>query len=183
MTTLIAGLAIFFGMHSVPMIPRLKASLQSRFGEMPFKGIYSLISLTGFVLIIIGMGDAAVRPVWNPPPWTVAVPRLTIPIAFCLLVAAYVPNNFRRLIRHPMLMGVLLWALAHVCANGALAPMLLFGSFGLFAVLDMLSVNRRSAWSKPEQCPLYFDALVIIIGLGASFTVRQYHEVLFGVPA
>lgn len=182
MTILIAGLIVFFGIHVVPMFPEFKGSLQSRFGEMRFKGMYSLLSLAGFALILLGMSRAEFRPVFSPPSWSAVVAGLAMPVAFCLLVAAYVPSNFRRLIRNPMLTGVLIWALAHLLANGDLASILLFGGFGLFAVVDIVSVNRRSPAATPARQSLASDALVLLIGFAAFWVVRYFHAALFGAP-
>jgi uncharacterized membrane protein len=179
---LIAGLIVFFGVHVVPMFPEFKGSLQSRFGEMRFKGIYSLVSLTGFALILLGYSQAEFRPVFSPPVWAPLIAYLTMPISFCLLVAAYVPNNFRRVIRNPMLSAVLIWALVHLIANGDLASVLLFGLFGLYAIVDIISVNRRSPADTPARQPLLKDVLVLAIGFAAFWIVRYFHAALFGVP-
>lgn len=181
MTILVAGLIVFFGVHVVPMFPEFKGSLQSRFGEMRFKGIYSLIALTGFALMLLGTSRAAIHPVFSPPAWSALAAELAMPVAFCLLVAAYMPNNFRRVIRNPMLSGVLVWALAHLLANGDLASILLFGSFGLYAVVDIISVNRRSAAETPSRQPLMKDVLVLVVGFAAFWIVRYFHAALFGV--
>ena len=182
MTILLSGLALFFGVHTIPMFPSFKASLQFRFGTMPFKGIYSLISLAGFILILLGMFRAEFRPVFVPPAWSPLLANLAMPVSFCLLVAAYVPNNFRRVIHNPMLSGVLVWAVAHLLANGDLASILLFGLFGAYAVIDIISVNRRSPADIPARQPLMKDILVLVIGFAAFWTVRYFHVALFGVP-
>ena len=182
MTILLSGLVIFFGIHAVPLFPSFKASLQSRFGEMRFKGVYSMVALTGFALILFGMSRAEFRPVFTPPAWSPLIANLAMPVAFCLLVAAYVPNNFRRVIRNPMLSGVLVWALAHLIANGDLASILLFGLFGTYSVIDIISVNRRSSAATPAKQPLQKDALVLVIGFAAFWIVRYFHAALFGVP-
>ncbi len=182
MTFLLLGLGLFFGVHVVPMFPSFKASLQSRFGAMRFKGIYSLIALTGFALILLGMSRAGFRPVYSPPSWSAMVAGLAMPVAFCLLVAAYVPNNFRHVVRNPMLSGVLVWAAAHLLANGDLASILLFGFFGMYAVIDIIAVNRRSPAETPARQPFVKDALVLVIGFAAFWVVRYFHADLFGVP-
>lgn len=181
MTSLVAGLALFFGVHAVPMFPSFRASLESRLGALRFRGIYSLIALAGFALILIGMSRAESVVVFEPPAWARIFAGLAMPVAFCLLVAAYVPNNFRRVIRHPMLSGVILWALAHLPANGDIASILLFGSFGAYSVVDILSVNRRSPRPEVARQPLGMDALVLAIGFAAFLIVRHYHAALFGV--
>jgi len=182
MTFLLSGLGLFFGVHAIPMFPSFKASLQSRFGAMRFKGIYSLIALTGFALILLGVSRAEFRPLFAPPAWAPMIAGLAMPVSFCLLVAAYVPNNFRRVIRNPMLSGVLVWALAHLLANGDLASILLFSSFGLYAVVDIIAVNRRTPAETPARQPLSRDILVIAIGFLAFWVVRYFHADLFGVP-
>ena len=182
MTILLAGLALFFGIHAVPMFPSFKASLQSRVGAMRFKALYSLIALSGFTLILLGYSRAEFRPVFSPPVWAPLIAYLAMPVSFCLLVATYVPNNFRRVIHNPMLSGVLIWALAHLIANGDLASVLLFGLFGLYAIVDIISVNRRSPAETPARQPLLKDVLVLAIGFALFWAVRYFHAALFGVP-
>lgn len=164
------------------MFPTFKASLQSRFGAMRFKGIYSLLALAGLALIIVGMSRLEYRPVFVPPAWSPLIANLAMPVSFCLLVAAQMPNNFRRVIRNPMLTGVLIWAAVHLLANGDLASILLFGAFGTYAVVDIISVNRRAAAETPPRQPLAKDLLVLVIGFAAFWIVRYFHAALFGVP-
>ena len=182
MTILLSGLVLFLGIHAVPMFPSFKASLQSRFGAMRFKALYSLIAISGFALILLGYSQTEFRPVFSPPVWAPLIAYLTMPISFCLLVAAYVPNNFRRVIRNPMLSAVLIWALVHLIANGDLASVLLFGLFGLYAIVDIISVNRRSPADTPARQQLLKDVLVLAIGFAAFWIVRYFHAALFGVP-
>lgn len=181
MTYLVAGLALFFGVHTIPMFPSFRESLEARLGAIGFKGIYTLISLAGFALILFGMSRATFRSVFTPPAWGAGIANLVMPVAFCLLVAAYVPNNFRRVIRHPMLSGVLLWALAHLIANGDVASILLFGSFAAYSVADILSVNRRTPAPTVVRQPLGMDVIVLVIGFAAFWVVRHFHAPLFGV--
>jgi len=181
MTTLLIGIAVFFSVHSVPMLPNVKAVLLARLGENRFKGLFSLLAMAGFVAIVIGMGDAPIQPVWTPPSWSHQVTNLAMPVAFCLLVAAYIPSNFRRIIRNPMLSGVLLWSLAHLVSNGDLASILLFGSFGIFSIADIISANKRATPAAPGKKPAWLDSLVIVTGLVAFWLVRYYHESIFGV--
>ena len=149
---------------------------------MRFKGIYSLLALAGLALIIIGMSRAEFRPVFVPPGWSPLIANLAMPVSFCLLVAAQMPNNFRRVIRNPMLTGVLIWAAVHLLANGDLASMLLFGFFGIYSIIDIISVNRRGAAETPQRQPLAKDALVLVIGFSAFWVVRYFHAALFGIP-
>lgn len=181
MTTLLIGIVLFFAIHTVPMLPDTKSALLARLGEKKFKGLFSLFAITGFIVIIIGMGKAPFQPLWTPPSWTHTVTNLIMPVAFTLLVASHAPSNFRRIIRNPMLSAVLLWSLAHLISNGDLASLLLFGSFGIFSIVDIVSVNKRSTPAVPDKKPVYFDGLVIVAGLVTFWLVRYFHAALFGV--
>ena len=182
MTILFSGLVIFFGIHAIPLFPSLKSSLQSRFGAMRFKGIFSVIAAAGFGLILFGMSRAVQRPVYPPIAHATLIANLAMPVAFCLLAAAYVPNNFRRVVRNPMLSGITIWAFVHLLANGDQASIALFASFGVYSVIDILAVNRRAKPPLPERQPLAMDGLVLIVGFAAFWIVRYFHAALFGVP-
>jgi uncharacterized membrane protein len=147
MTQLILGLVVFLGVHSVRIFADDWRTRQvERLGAGPWKGLYSVASLVGFVLIIWGYGLARIDPtvIWTPPVWTLhAAALLTIP-AFILLVAAYVPRNgIKAKVRHPMIVGVKVWAFAHLLANGMLADVVLFGAFLVWAILDFRAARQR----------------------------------------
>ena len=148
MNALIAGLVLFLGVHSLRIVAdRWRSAQIARRGEGPWKAVYSLLSLAGLALIVWGYGIARQQPVplWAPAPnWlrTVAA-ALTLP-AFVLLAAAYVPHNaIKARLHHPMLLGVKLWALAHLLANHTLADLLLFGAFLAWAVVAFAAARRR----------------------------------------
>jgi uncharacterized membrane protein len=131
MTLLILGLVIFLGVHSLRIVSEdLRTRLRGRLGEGAYKGLYTVLSIAGFVLIVVGYGQARQDPtlLWATPAWTRHLAALlTIP-AFVLLVAAYVPGNaIKARLHHPMVLGVKVWALAHLVANNTLADLLLFG--------------------------------------------------------
>jgi uncharacterized membrane protein len=148
MAALVLGLVLFLGMHSTRIFAEgWRTSKMELFGEKQYKLLYSLLSLGGFVLIVWGYGLARQDPVvlWNPPPVGLrhAVSLLTL-VAFVLLVAAYVPgNHLKARLRHPMILGVKVWALSHLIVNNTLADVLLFGSFLVWAVLDYRSARKR----------------------------------------
>jgi uncharacterized membrane protein len=182
MTLLITGIAIFFAVHAIPMAQPLRSSLAARLGQNGFKAVFTIFSIASFAAIVAGMKGAPFDPVWNPPAWSMTATGLLMPVAFYLLVAAYAPNNIRRIIRNPMLSATFLWALAHLLSNGDLASILLFGSFGTFAIVDILSVNRRAVRPALERKPLFSDVLTIATGLLAFCMVRYFHGAIFGVP-
>jgi uncharacterized membrane protein len=147
MTILILGLIIFLGMHSIRMIAdERRTALRTRFGVAGWKVGYALVSLAGLVLVVHGYGLARQAPVvlWVPPIPMRHIAALLTAIAFVLLAAAYVPRNrIKSSLHHPMLLGVKVWALAHLLANGNLADLILFGSFLAWAIVCFSASRRR----------------------------------------
>lgn len=180
MTYLLIGLIVFFGIHLLPSFVSTRQALVRRLGELPYKGLFALISLGGFILIVLGKAQAAVIPVWQPYNWGSLPAQWLMPLAFILVTAAYAPTNLRRITRHPMLWGVTLWAAVHLLANGDLASILLFASFALYSLFDMASVNRRGLRVPGIRVMPVYDVVVIIIGLAAYAGVALAHPYLFG---
>ena len=147
MALMLVGLLIFLGVHSVRVFADgWRARTIARIGEGPWKGAYSLLSLAGFVMIVLGFGLARQQPVllWQPPASMRHLAALLVLLAFIGVAAAYVPGNMiRARLHHPMVLGVKTWAVAHLLANGTLADVLLFGSFLLWAVLSFIAARRR----------------------------------------
>jgi uncharacterized membrane protein len=144
---LVIGLLLFLGMHSIRIVADPWRSAQiARLGEKPWKGLYSVVSIIGFALIIWGYGMARREPavIWMPPAGARHLTILLVAIAFILFAAAYVPGNrFKRVIGHPMAAGTVLWAFGHLIANGTANAMLLFAAFLVWAVASLLAGRRR----------------------------------------
>jgi uncharacterized membrane protein len=154
MLLLILGLVLFLGTHSVPIVAAdFRARGKAAIGERPWKLAFGAVSLLGLVLIVLGYGAARQAPdallLYVAPFWLRHVALLLMLPVFVLLLAAYLPGRIQRATRHPMLLAVKLWAVAHLLANGTLADLLLFGSFLGWAVADRISLKRRA----PEQVP------------------------------
>jgi len=183
---LILGLILFLGIHSVSIVaPTWRDAQALRFGEMPWKGIYSLISIVGFVALIIGFGIARQSPValYNPPSWARHITALLMVPVFPPLLAAYLPGRIKATLKHPMLASVKLWAFAHLLSNGTLADVLLFGGFLIWAVADRISVKRRPVRPVPGAPARPINDLIAIVGglgLYAVF-VMGLHLRLIGV--
>ena len=148
MITLLAGLVLFLGVHSTRIVAEgWRSDMVARIGEKPWKGVYSLLSIAGFVLLVWGYGMARQDPVvlWGAPPVAMRhVAALLTLLAFVLVAAAYVPGNqLQARLHHPMMLGVKLWALAHLLANNTLADVVLFGAFLAWAVLAFRAARRR----------------------------------------
>jgi uncharacterized membrane protein len=173
MTALILGLVIFLGVHSVRVVGEdWRTGLRGRIGENAYKGLYSLLSIAGFALIVWGYGLARQQPVvlWLPPVWTRHLAALLTVPAFVLLVAAYVPgNSLKTRLRHPMVMGTKLWAAAHLLANGNLADVLLFGGFLVWAALSFRAARARDRAAGAVAGPgrLVPTLVAVVVGLVA----------------
>ena len=140
MIWLVAGLVVFLGVHSVRMLaPGFRDRMIARLGEGAWKGLYSLISLAGLVLLIWGYGqarpDAAI--IYEPPVWTRHIAMLLMLFSFILLVASQIPAGYiKKAVKHPMVLAVKIWAFAHLLANGDLASLILFLAFLAWAGLE-----------------------------------------------
>ncbi|GMR05753.1 MAG: NnrU family protein [Gammaproteobacteria bacterium] len=182
MTILILGLIIFLGIHLLPTFSSIRTRLIRRIGERRYKRLYSLAAITGLIVIIIGMVYRDFVPLWTPPVWgRHAAMTLMLP-AIILLVAADVPSNIKRTIHHPMLWGVTLWASAHLLANGDLASLILFGSFGSYALFDMWSANRRRYKKSTRVYPASKDVKLVITGIVVYVVIIFVHPYVIGVP-
>jgi uncharacterized membrane protein len=175
MELLIAGLLLFFAVHMVPERPALRARLAGSLGELPYKGVFSLIAVGGVVLIVIGYGRAETVHLWAPLTGVRPLVHGLMLIAFILLAAAYLPNNLRRIVPHPMLAAVIIWAGAHLLVRGDLASVLLFGSFLTYAAFAWWSANRRGARKPARRRARWRDALTVGVGLFAYLTVLHFH--------
>ena len=173
MTLLILGLILFLGVHSLRIFadPWRRAQI-ARIGEGPWKGLYSLASIAGFVLLIWGFGRAraATLVLWSPPFWTHYVAAVLTLIAFVLVVAAYVPGTrIKSRLHHPMVLGVKVWAFAHLISNGTLADVVLFGSFLVWAIADFAASRRRDRIAGTVYPPgtAAKDAVAVVVGVAA----------------
>ena len=147
MTQLILGLILFLGAHSVRIwADGWRNQTIEAYGEKAFKGVYALVSILGFYLLVVGYGEARLQTValWNPPNFTKHISMLLMLLSSILLMATYIPrNHFKMRLGHPMVLSVKVWALSHLLANGNLADLVLFGSFLIWAVLNFRSARAR----------------------------------------
>jgi uncharacterized membrane protein len=186
---LIFGLVVFIALHVLVTRREARGALIARIGEGPYKGLFSMTSIVSVVLI--GWGFALYRAtgwidVWYPPAWTrhVAV-ALMLPAVICV-IAAYVPGNIKRILKHPMLVGVKFWALAHLIANGDLASIILFGSILAWAVYDRITLKRRA---DPGAPPIPVgdwknDVIAVVVGTLIYWLLgRYFHPYVVGVSA
>ncbi len=186
MGVLVAGLVLFFVGHSVSIANApWRDRVAARIGEVPWKGIYSLVAFVGLGLIVWGYGLARQDPVilYVPPVWLRHVALLLLVFVFPLLLAAYLPGRISEVTKHPMLAATKLWALAHLLANGTLADVLVFGSFLVWAIADRISMKYRVQRPIPHAPPSKWnDAIAVVVGLALYVAFALWlHAWLFGV--
>ena len=172
MGMLVLGLVLFLGAHSVRIFAdNARTRAIARLGEMGWKGLYSVVSLIGFGLIIWGFAQARQQPVvlWSPPAMLKHLNSLFTLLAFVLLAAAYVPrNSIRARLHHPMILGVKLWAFGHLLATATLADLVLFGAFLLWAVLDFRAARQRDRALGTVYAPGAAGPTVLAVVIGAA---------------
>jgi uncharacterized membrane protein len=186
---MILGLAVFIGVHAFTTLRAQRAALIARISEGRYKAVYSLVALVGILLIGYGFADyraAGMITVWNPPAWTRHVNNILLWPAIVCIAAAYIPGDIKRILKHPMLVGVKLWAVGHLVANGDLGSIILFGSILAWAVYDRITLKYRTDRGAPDfqdggrDC----DTLAVVVGtllyLGLGFL---FHPYVVGVPA
>jgi uncharacterized membrane protein len=188
MSVLIIGLILFLGLHSVRIFAegwRVRQIAQR--GAGTWKGLYSVASIIGFGLIIWGWGLARQEPLalWAPQAWARHLASLLMLLAFILLAAAYVPKNgIKYRVHHPMVLGVMVWALAHLLSNHTLADLLLFGSFLVWAVLGFRAARARDRIGHVSYAPgtAAGTAITVVVGVVAWAVFAFWaHGWLFGV--
>jgi uncharacterized membrane protein len=188
MTILLLGLVIFLGLHSIRIVSESgRENLIARFGEGPWKGMYSLISAIGFVLIVWGFARARydAPQIWTPPAGARHITMLLMLVALILLAGfLFKRSHIAVIVHHPMLWAVLAWSAGHLCANGSAADLLLFGAFLVWSAADLISAYARDqrngvVYPAPE---LGATAGAIVVGLVVyALLIGGLHLWLFGV--
>jgi uncharacterized membrane protein len=186
--TLILGLIVFFVPHVFVTRREARARLIARIGEGPYKIAFSVVSVIGIVLIVYGFARYRATEwvnLWYPPVWTRHLALQLNWLAMVCIAAAYIPGNIKRALKHPMLVGVKIWAFAHLIANGDLGSVILFGSILAWAVFDRITLKRRSdaAATDTRNGGWPADIVALIVGTVAYIAiVFLVHPILIGVP-
>ena len=185
MALLIAGVVFWSVTHLFPATaPGVRTSLVGKLGLGPYKGLFALDIVLALALIVYGWKTAAPTSLYVPPLYGSPLPSALILIAMVLLVASSMPNNLKRLIRHPQMTAVVFWGGGHLLTNGDSRSTILFGGLVVWAVLEMFFINRRDGqWRKPDRVAVTKDVVMVLIGAAATAIVIYFHTSLFGVPA
>ena len=189
MLLLVLGLTLFLGVHLVPTHPALRNDLRVRFGTTPYRMGFTVVSLIGFALIVYGYGKVQMLlgknpQLWMPPVWTKHIAWLLMLPSLILLAASNIPSRIRSAVGHPMLLGIKIWAVAHLLANGTLAAVILFSTFLVWAVYDLISVKKRGAKGPlgSQEGTVGGDVAAVAIGTAFwAFMLFWGHAKLIGV--
>lgn len=180
MLIMIAGLVLFIGIHLVPVAQPLRARLVVSLGDGAYRGLFALIAAVGLVLIIAGYH---LRPdrvqLFSPSLAARAAAPVLVTIAFVLFAAANMKTHIRAWLRHPMLLGLMLWSGVHLLANGDLAGTILFGSFFAYSLIALVSAIARGA-VKPLVADWKHDLMAVGGGLLLSYLTIRFHPAIFG---
>ena len=188
MLTLLVGLFVFLGIHSTRIFADdWRTATVAKIGPLPWKGIYSLLSLLGFVVLVWGfrMARQDTLVLWSSPAWMKHVTAVLMMVSFILIAAAYIPrNSIKARLHHPMVLAVKVWALGHLLSNGVAADVLLFGAFLLWAVLSFRAARQRDRANNTVYPPgnAISTTITIAVGLvGWSVFALFLHGPLIGV--
>jgi uncharacterized membrane protein len=182
MGILLAGLALFLGVHLIPIVPPLRAQLQAWLGENGYRLGFSLVSAVGLALTVVGYARAPTGPEWFMPfPLAIMLAPFVMLASFVLLAAAQLRTHLRRVLGHPMLIGVGLWAGVHLLATGHTRAILLFGAFLAYVAVDLVSASLRGAVKRFTPSPRH-DLIAIGAGIAVGLAVMALHRPLFGSP-
>lgn len=180
MSTLVAGLVLFLGIHLLPTVPSLRATVHARLGEKRYRAMFALVSFAGLALIVVGYRAAGPGPrLFDPLPAAIAIAPFAMVISFVLLAAANMRTRLRRAVGHPMLLGLAIWSVVHLCANGDTRGSVLFGAFLAYSVIDLASAIRRHAVKAFTPVPSH-DVIAVVSGTGLALLVMAFHRWLFG---
>ncbi len=185
MSLLVLGVLLWAGMHLFPAVAEgARSRLIERLGQGTYRALFAIVIVLSVALIVLGWKIATPVPVYRPPSLGPPLTGMVMAVALILFVSARARTNIKRAIRHPQLTGVLIWAAAHLLANGDSRSLVLFGGFGLWTVVQILAINRRDGpWIRPDPVPRRMDAVPVVVGVVAYAILLWAHPWLFGVSA
>ncbi|MEO8241735.1 MAG: NnrU family protein [bacterium] len=179
MIWLVLGVLLWAYSH---LMKRLTPGFRAGLGNGLGKGVATVLTVLALIAMIYGYRHADYVQVWQPPTFLRHVNNLLMLIAVVLLNIGYSRGVMRTWLRHPMLTAVLFWSVAHLLVNGDLASLELFGGIGIWAMIDMLAINRMEpAWVRPAAGPFRNDVIYIAASLVLFVLIVAIHTWL-GYP-
>lgn len=183
MSLLAAGMTLWILVHMFPAYaPGSRDALVERLGENPYKGVFSVLSLAALVMIVFGWKQAVPTAVYAPPLMPGIVPSVLVLAGLILFFAAQANGHLKRVLRHPQMIGTILWAVAHLLTNGDSRSIVLFGGFAAWAALEIVLCNRRDGpRGELPDASLKADLITAVVGIAAFGLLAHFHLRLFGV--
>ena len=183
MLVLIIGVLLFAGVHFIPSLaPGVKSAWQAKLGENGYKGIFSLLLLGSFALMIMGWRSSQPQFLYALPGSVRHLSMALSVFALLLFVVSNRPSRLRGVFRHPQLSGVAIWAIAHLLVNGDSRSLVLFGGLLLWSVVEIITINRRDgAWQKDATPPVKTDIINVVVTAVVVAVVVWAHPWLSGV--
>ena len=168
--------------HLFPALAvQARANFIARRGRALYRGVFALLILCSIILMVSGWRAAHPVAVYQPPEWGRGAAYVLVLFTFILFVAAKRLTNIKRILRHPQLIGVTLWSISHLLANGDSRSLLLFTGIGLWALIEIVMINRRAGiWIKPAPVPVHRDIITIVIGVVLYLVLLKLHPYLSG---
>lgn len=188
MTRLVIGVLLWSMVHFVPgLVADFRNSMIRRFGEYPYKGAFLVVMIVSLYLIISGWSSLTpVEPevlaaIYTAPEWGGHAAAVLVLIGFILFLAPYPPNNIKRMMRHPQLIGFICWGVGHLLAVGTARAIVFFGGLSIWALIEIFLINRREgAWVKPDKVALRYDVTMVLFSVLAYLAFLYTHHLLFG---
>ena len=152
MNLLIIGVVLWSVAHLVPSIaPSFRLGLIEKLGAGPYRGVFALVIVSALVLIVVGWRSSPQEYLYLLPAWSRHVGFVLMILSFILLGAANYKTIIKRYIRHPMLTGVFVWSMSHLLTNGTSRALILFGTLGIWALVEIFLISaREGARTLPE---------------------------------
>ena len=183
MSLLVIGVGLWIIAHLFKAaLPAMRDQIEQKLGAGPYRGIFSLVIVASLVLIVAGWRSALPQPVYSPPMGPGPVTSVLVLLGLILFFSSNFAGNIKRFVRHPQMTGTILWGVAHLLVNGDSRSLTLFGGFTVWALLEIVLINRRDGpWQRPGPAAVKFDVLPVVIGALVFAALLYYHQALFGV--
>jgi uncharacterized membrane protein len=183
MSLLFAGIILWFVAHSFPAIaPDRRGALVAKLGEQPYRGVFSLVIVLSLVMMVFGWKNATPSAIYVPPMGPGGVPAILVLLGLVLFFASQMNGHIKRIIRHPQMAGTILWSVAHLLTNGDSRSVALFGGMAIWALFEIVMINRREGPRTGSQTASgKFDLIAVVIGGVVFAVVGHFHLQLFGV--
>jgi len=183
MTLLVCGILVFCLVHLFPAaLPSVRDRLHRKLGENPYRGLFSLVIIVSLVVIVFGWKAAVPRTIYEAPLAANIFTSLLILVGFVLFFASQFKGNIKRFIRHPQMVGTILWGIAHLLTNGDSRSVTLFGGMAIWALFEIVMINRQEGpRGDVEVAAAKFDLIAVAVGAVVFALVGHFHLKLFGV--